>query len=437
MAVTFFHMNRACHLLPLLAIIFICQQRLDAQEDLTELYYSGYYTSVIHQASGLIEAGDTTFSTYYLKALSEIQTGQNIDAIMTLRAAGQIHPGDIRIQRMIAMQYYEAGDYPQAWNRYTSLVKEDSTDVSSWLKIADIASFRQQYAEAIKALNQILIIDSLNLSSLMMMGDILDRHNNTGAVLYYQRAYRLYPNNQKAAFALANKYIQMKNAWDAVPICENMLSQDTGSIKFSKLLGYAHYKAGQPADAIRWFQYANDLGDSTAFTYKFKGISLYLMADFGPAIGALENAVNKDSLDAEVHFFLGASLATIAAMKEAMQHLNKSLELMRPDPSVVSRIYSEQGNIKRLEMEYQEAYSLYEKAWETDSTNVLSLYFMASIMDNSMHQRKEALTDYQRYIDALDRLPETGETSQGVSIRAIVEDRIITLKEELFFRDEQ
>jgi hypothetical protein len=61
---------------------------------------------------------------------------------------------------------------------------------------------------------------------------------------------------------------------------------------------------------------------------------------------------------------------------------------------------------------------------------------MASILDNSMRKPKEALVDYERYIDALDRLPEKKESNHGVSIRAIVEDRIITLKEELFFKDE-
>ena len=90
-----------------------------------------------------------------------------------------------------------------------------------------------------------------------------------------------------------------------------------------------------------------------------------------------------------------------------------------------------------MEMEYEEAYSLYEQAWETDSTNVASLYFMASILDNSMHKSREALVDYQRYIDALDQLPEKQESSQGVSIRVIVEDRIIALNEEQFFLDEK
>jgi tetratricopeptide (TPR) repeat protein len=215
-----------------------------------------------------------------------------------------------------------------------------------------------------------------------------------------------------------------------------MLEIDTTSIKFSKLLAYAYYKIGEPTPAVRFFEYASELGDSTAFTFKFKGISHYLRADFTRAIESLEFAVVKDSTDAEVHFFLGASLATTTSKAEAMWHLNKSIELMQPDPSVLSRIYSEQGNIKRLEMKYAEAYSLYNQAWETDSSNVISLYLMASILDNSMHRPAEALVDYQRYIDALDRFPKKNDSNQGVSIRAIVEDRIVTLKEEQFFRDE-
>jgi len=82
-------------------------------------------------------------------------------------------------------------------------------------------------------------IQSLHLNSLMMMGDILKRYNNSGAVIYYNRAYRLYPENQKAAFALGNWYIQSKVAWKTIPICEDMLVLDSASVKFSKLLGYA------------------------------------------------------------------------------------------------------------------------------------------------------------------------------------------------------
>jgi tetratricopeptide (TPR) repeat protein len=410
---------------------------LAAQENLTELYYSGDYRQVIDLASQQLETGDTAVNTFYLKALAESQYGQTGASIVTLQGAMVIHPENKRLLRMLALQYFEAGDYVRAKKSYDTLVQDDSTDVSSWLKLADIASFSQHNKQAIELLNQVLRIDSINLTGLLKMGDILNRIHNPAAIVFYKKAYSLYPDNQNAAYALGNLYIQTKEAWKTIPVCENMLELDTTSIKFSKLLGYAYYKTGEPTAAVRYLEYANQLGDSTAFTFKFKGISHYLRLDFESAIRSLQIATAKDSLDAEIHFFLGASLATTKAKTEAMQHLNRSLKLMQPDSSIVSRIYSEQGNIKRLEMEYEEAYTLYEQAWEMDTTNAMSLYLMASILDNSMRKSKEALIVYQRYIDALDKLPEKEKSSQGTSIRAIVEDRIVTLKEELFFRDEQ
>jgi len=408
---------------------------IHGQEKTLDLYYSGDYRSVLEQTNALIESGDTAFNTFYLQALSEAQLGQNTKAIETIELALGSHPDDKRLLRMLAGQLFEAGYFVRAQLEYAALVLYDSLDVSSWLKLAEIASFRQHNDQTIHALNQVLRIDSLNLTGLMKMGDILNRHNNSGAIVYYRKANRLYPDNQKAAFALGNMYIKAKEAWKTIPICEHMLSIDTTNIKFSKLLGYAYYKQADPPLAVKYFEYANQLGDSAAFTFKFKGISHYLRVDFSKAIESLRFAKERDSLDAEIYFFLGASLATTKEKTEAMRLLNKSLKLMQPDPGITARIYSEQGNIMRLEMQYEEAYSLYEKAYETDTTNVIALYFMASILDNSMHKSKEALVDYQRYIDALDHVPEKKESSQGVSIRIIVENRISALKEEQFFLD--
>lgn len=421
----------------LIAFIVFQASSIYAQESTLDLYYSGDYRKVLEQTESGIASGDTTFNTFYLQVLSQAQLGQTAQAIKTLEMALQNFPGDSRFIRMLAGQQYEAGYLLKARGNYTKLVQRDSLDVSSWLKLAEIASFRQNDNQAIEALNHVLRIDSLNLTGLMKMGDILRKHHHKGAILYYQRAYELYPENQQAAFALGNLHNQYKESWLTIPICEHMLTIDTTSIKFSKLLGYSYYKQGDPPNAVKYFEYANQLGDSTSFTFKFKGISHYLRFDFPAAIESLEFAMAKDTLDAEIYFFLGSSLASTTDKTRAMNHLNKSLKLLAPDPGILARIYSEQGNIKRLEMQYEEAYSLYSKAWETDSTNIMALYFMASILDNSMHKSEEALVDYQRYLDAVDNLPEKEESSQGVSIRTIVEDRIVALNEELFFLDEQ
>ena len=216
-----------------------------------------------------------------------------------------------------------------------------------------------------------------------------------------------------------------------------MLQIDTTNIRFLKLMGYAYYKMSEPGLAIPPFKHAADFGDSTAFTFKFLGISQYLSVDIPGAIESLQIAAQKDSMDAEVHFFLGASLANTRKKEAAMLHLDKSIKLMQPDPSVISRIYSEQGNIKRLEEEYEQAYILYNKAWEADTTQPMALYYMASILDNSLHQSKKALVDYGRFIDRLDKMPRSEVSNNQIpTIRSIVEDRILFLTEELFFRDE-
>ncbi len=409
-----------------------------AQEQILELYYSGNYDKVIRLSATAIASGDTSYNNHFLKALSEVQIGRTNDAIQTLETAVSIFRDDARLNKMLAGQYYEAGNYLDARSLYTVLIQSDSSDVSSLFKLAEIASFTQHYKKAVSVLRQILDLDSINLNSLLMLGEILNKQQNSGAIVYYIKAYRIYPDNQKVAYALGNLYIQAKMPVKTIPICERILEKDSTSIKFQKLLGFAYYKMGDPAPGIGHFKKAVVLGDSSFFTYKFMGISQYLTVDFDHAIESLQLAVERDSMDAEVHFFLGACLGIGKQKEEAMYHLDKSLELMKPDPNVTSRIYSEQGNIKRLEMEYEKAYELYNKAWESDSTNLMALYLMASILDNSMHLSKEALVDYQRYIDKVDQLPKSdGGNSQIPTIRGIVEDRIIMLKEELFFLDER
>lgn len=409
-----------------------------AQQSLFDSYYSGNYVSVIQETSRSIESGDTLFNTFYLKALSEAQLGQTGNAIQTLEQAGSAFPDDNRIKTMLAGQYYNAGAYMDARELYSGLIESDSTDIASLLKLAEIASFTQKYKEAVPILEKILALDSNNLNSLMMMGEILTRQNDSSAIEYYERAYGEYPENQKVIYALGNLYIQAKKPEMAVPFCEQVLEEDSTNIKFHKLLGLAYYKMGEPVPSIKHFKKALLLGDSSVFTLKFLGISHYMTVNFQSAIESLQLAVKKDSMDAEVHFFLGASLAGTTQKEKAMYHLDQSLEIMKPDPAVSSRIYSEQGNILRLEMKYEKAYERYKLSLEADTTNLMALYLMASILDNSLHRSKEALVDYQRYIDQVDLLPKNeSRMSQTISIRAIVEDRIIALKEELFFLDER
>jgi tetratricopeptide (TPR) repeat protein len=424
-------------LLPVILFLSI-HTAIHAQEQLLDLYHAGAYEEVIRISTENIAGEDSGFDHHYLKALSQIQLGRNSDAIATLENVLRLFPGDATFTRMLAGQYFETGAYPKAEVLYSGMVASDSSDISSLIKMAEVAQFGQRFKKSLLILDQVLSIDSMNLKGLMMTGEILTRQNDSAAMVYYQRAYRLYPQNQQAAYTLANWYIQSDMPEKAIPVCASILEEDSTNLRFHKLSGLALYRSGKPNDAIDHFEKALALEDSTTFTLKYLGISRYMIMDFPGAIPPLEEALARDSMDTDSHFFLGASLATTTRKTEAMQHLDKALELMQPDPRALSRIYSEQGNLKRLEMEYEHAYDLYRLSWETDTTNPMPLYYMASILDNSLHRSSEALVDYQRFLDELDQLPDASEKNDQIpTIREIVEDRIILLREELFFLDEQ
>lgn len=408
-----------------------------AQDPLLNAYYEGNYEAVILMCRENLARGDSSFNQYYLQALSQVQLGKTGQAAGTLEEAMLQFPEERSVRKLLAAQYFESGDYLRADSLYSMLVAEDSTDLSAWLKLAEIASARQGYQRSITRLNQVLDLDTSNLKGLMLMGDILTRQDDSIAMVYYQKALRNYPENQQAAYALANLNIQRDMPATAAMICEQILEKDSTNIKFRKLMGFAFYRDGKPHQAIPQFEIATDLGDSTFFTFKYLGISRYLTMDFPGAVPPLEMAVNKDSMDADIHFFIGASLANTTRKEEAMHHLDKALALMQPDPAAVAKIYAEQGNLMRLEMKYEHAYDLYRQSWEADTTRPLPLYYMASILDNSLHRSREALVDYQRFIDQLDQLPVSDrENKQIPTIRDIVEDRIIQLREELFLKDE-
>jgi predicted Zn-dependent protease len=98
---------------------------------------------VIRHTSGAIAIGYTSFNTYYLKSLSEIQMGRTDSGIRTLQAALRLHPDSNVFRRLLAAQLFEAGAYPEANAYYESFAREDSGNVEAWLKFARIASFRQ------------------------------------------------------------------------------------------------------------------------------------------------------------------------------------------------------------------------------------------------------------------------------------------------------
>jgi tetratricopeptide (TPR) repeat protein len=172
-------LNRTRPLLFLLLLLIPVR----AQEDLNALYFSGDYERLIHETGAVLDRGDSALEVFSLKARAENQLGRTGDAIQTLEAARALYPEDVSLMRMLAVRYQEAGNMVRAREEYQRIRIRDSLDLSTWLQLARIASFRQDYQVAVHHLQKVLTLDSVNLDGLMLMGESMERLPNTSNIL--------------------------------------------------------------------------------------------------------------------------------------------------------------------------------------------------------------------------------------------------------------
>jgi predicted Zn-dependent protease len=146
----------------IIPIVAIFQSPAVAQEDLFLLYTAGAFEKVIDQASVEIESGKASGDEYYLKSLAELQLGRPEQSLRTLEMGVASMPGDRRLVRMKAEQHFDLDDYAGAWSQYEILVRSDSSDLASWLKLAEISMNRQHFHRTVLLLDQLLSPDSVN-----------------------------------------------------------------------------------------------------------------------------------------------------------------------------------------------------------------------------------------------------------------------------------
>jgi tetratricopeptide (TPR) repeat protein len=69
------------------------------------------------------------------------------------------------------------------------------------------------------------------------------------------------------------------------------------------------------------------------------------------------------------------------------------------------------------------------------------IFFMASLYQHKLDDKKKALEYYERFISILPQKPEHennfNEKQMTLSLRKLAENNIMTIKEELFFKGEK
>ena len=439
----------------LLIIFFFCSFGLHAQNENYEILFTeNKFDEIIQLADSNITTGSNSSQDYFWKANALNNIGKYSQAISNLETAIKLFPTDSILKEFLANLYFDNGMYFKANPIINELLLKDSTNFNLISKKILIYEFNNKYNDALSLLKKQILKDTTNTFLMLHLADnYYKTHSIDTALFYYDKVYKQNPNNIKTAYKIAKIYLKVDTK-KALPVCDSIIKLDSLNTPFIKIKAYALKKLDRNKGALKLFENLISLGDSSFSTLKNIGILSYKTNDFHYAKTIMGKAMKIDSSDVNLTYFYGCVLAsdtirfkfkkgetltllicTLSAdsiyknKKEACYYINKSIGLLSP-PVTLSIMYSKLAAINKDLKQFKKAINYYQIAYKNNPENLDQLFFIASIYEINLNDKKTALKKYQQFVT------KVNDANSKSYYFDLANNRIKHLKEDLFFTGE-
>lgn len=420
---------RSIFLLSGLLIFSAGIKSLKAQSNYELLFVTGRYDSLLAKTEKLETADDYLWRSIVFKKQGYSNLSANI-----LQGGSALYKENTTLEKELARALFDIGNYAQA----KGLIQKFIHEPDFFLMYISILEFEDNHIDAIPMLFERLQTDSSNIEYVIRLANNLFQIDSLEAASsWYERALSLNPDDQVTMGKLANVYLILKLYNQSIEICDQALKIDSTNRRFIRIKGLANFRKGKFAEASEAFSYLLEKGDSSLVVLKHLGISESKSYAYHDSRKHLLHAYIKDSSDHEVCFFLGRGFLNSTEPEKGLFFLNKAEELINPEPEVLSAIYTEKVSIYNHLKMYDEVLDLYLRAHKINPRPDY-LFYLGSLYEHRFNEKKMALDYYQRFLQDIPQrdtpYPPTHSGQQSLSMKNIAEEKVVTLKEELFFQ---
>jgi tetratricopeptide (TPR) repeat protein len=339
------------------------------------------------KASQAMQSGDNTSAEESLRHAIEIdprslqalndlgivlaRLGRPAEAIPFYREAIRIRP-DPATKRNLAIAYFKAGQYANAWSMLRPMAIERSADFQA-LELAGLSLFGlDRYPEAAQYLERANLAQPSDLGTLDMLGKAYLRTKNYKALTsVFARIMKVNPNSAAAHIMMGTAYDDMQQRSDAIKEYQLAEKSDPNFQGVHSGLGYLYFRQGdtelaekefraelqrfpddpvsncylgeillnngRTADAEPLFQTAIKV--NARYTEALLGLGRTELAMNHPdaAIEPLRKAVQIDPNDFQAHYILGTALRDIGQNAEAAREQKLSLDIQEKSRAAAIR----------------------------------------------------------------------------------------------------
>lgn len=342
---------------------------------------------------------DSSTELLLLKGTAYKALHQYKEAVSVFLQLHKRDPQNIAILHNLATCYTSLGNLNAAIDLYKVSLRTDSTNLFLMQQLANVNYQNEDYKAAcdyyLRAYNR---EPGHYLANKLRM--CYDKLKDTENALFYSKiALEQSPEDFYSAYRLASLYQELELYDAGIAVADNYLKHDPAKLKMLQLKAYLLYLKKEYNSSVDGFKKCLLIGDTSEFTSKYLGYNYFNLREFETAIPYFKTALKTDSTNSNLYYRTGLSYHYMANNRAAEDCLNKVLELITPEATLLADIHENLGEIQTGSFQPQKALDSFLLANKLNPSDTVLLFKIASHYQYWMEDIPKALLYYQKFID--------------------------------------
>jgi len=380
------------------------------------------FTSIILSAQNVNEAQLLILNGEYQKAIDILQkTDKDSNASLLLANAFEnigrydsssvyyvkaLEKDSLNVSTLkgLARSYSALGFIGKATSSIAEAVRLDSLDVSTRLMYANILKKGNSSEDALEQYKWLVRYDSTNSYYWEIFADCAISINDyISAVIAYSNSLSLNQKNLPLCVKYYKTLIAMQYPKDTIYKLVNQRVEniDSNYVPLLQIKGKLEIDLDKYKMAYSTFSRIENLGDSSFFTLKYLGISLFHNDYYYQADDVLSKAYAMDSSDAFMNFVYAKAMLQIGDRQKAIGVADNVLHSFDQNYALLALIYELKGDIYFGNQDYKKAEENYLTMLKYSSDDESTLYKMCGFyyQQKDVYKTKDFAEKYLKLVD--------------------------------------
>ena len=338
---------------------------------------------------------DATLSeARYLKSIFKTD-----EAIEKLSAFVTPDSFDEEILSELADCHFQNGDYESAAGTYFLLTSKFPRNILYKVKQMQTFYRMKAFAQSAEAGKAVLQLDTIPAIAALVGDSFNQADMPDSALTYYRLTLSLKPLNESVVSKTARILLSRRDYDSAIRLTDEYLALDPDNFTIAPIKGLAHYSKNEYAPAIDVFERQEKLGNDSYPVHYYLGQCYWHTEVMYRAQEELLAAWQIDSSDVNLAYSIAAVYADSnrSFEKEVKPWLDKAMNMLQPDPAMMSRLHQQYGLGEFRNNDWERAIGHYKEAYRYNKNFISALSTIAYCYEQKKDY-KSALEWYEKYL---------------------------------------